>query len=279
MEYYHLDSIGWGSPFLLVPEATNVDVETLSNLSTAVPEDYYLSNASPLGVPFNNFRKSSSEKLRKSRIQKGKSGSPCLKKYLQSNTEFSVMPICTASTTYQFHKLKQLKNQQLSDEDYKVQVDLIQEKDCLCEGLSEPALKVNHIKHQNDFEAVTICPGPNLAYFSGVFTLKEMIDHIYGRADILNQQHRPNFFVNELDLYIKYITKEKKDEQTSVSDKSEKYFDRFVENITQGINYYRNLGLSMIHLYPDLFNETDKELDRIVLLVLNLKAKENMHVI
>ena len=30
MEEYQLDSIGWGSPFLLVPEATSVDDETVS---------------------------------------------------------------------------------------------------------------------------------------------------------------------------------------------------------------------------------------------------------
>jgi hypothetical protein len=28
MEHYQVDSVGWGSPFLLVPEATSVDEET-----------------------------------------------------------------------------------------------------------------------------------------------------------------------------------------------------------------------------------------------------------
>jgi hypothetical protein len=32
IDYYNLDSTGWGSPFLLVPEATNVDDETLNKL-------------------------------------------------------------------------------------------------------------------------------------------------------------------------------------------------------------------------------------------------------
>ena len=86
LEYYNLDSTGWGSPFLLVPEATNVDNETLQKLVNAKKEDYYLSNSSPLGVPFNNFRKSSSETQRKTRISKNKPGSPCYKKFLVSNT-------------------------------------------------------------------------------------------------------------------------------------------------------------------------------------------------
>src|SRR5690554_797830 len=83
--YYNLDSVGWGSPFLLVPEATNLDQETLTQLSTAKQEDYYLSHTSPLGIPFNNFRKSSSESQRKKRIEKNRPGSPCYKKFLVSN--------------------------------------------------------------------------------------------------------------------------------------------------------------------------------------------------
>src|SRR5690606_22284272 len=55
-DYYQLDGTGWGSPFLLVPEATNVDDDTLGKLAHAQPDDFYLSDASPLGVPFNNFR-------------------------------------------------------------------------------------------------------------------------------------------------------------------------------------------------------------------------------
>src|SRR5690606_40713201 len=53
---YHLDSVGWGTPFLLVPEATAVDKKTLDRLINAKEEDLYLSNISPLGVPFNNLR-------------------------------------------------------------------------------------------------------------------------------------------------------------------------------------------------------------------------------
>ncbi len=51
-----MDSIGWGTPFLLVPEVTNVDEKTLTLLSSAGEDDLYLSNTSPLGVPFNSLR-------------------------------------------------------------------------------------------------------------------------------------------------------------------------------------------------------------------------------
>ena len=33
LSYFELDGVGWGSPFLLVPEATNVDDETLQKLA------------------------------------------------------------------------------------------------------------------------------------------------------------------------------------------------------------------------------------------------------
>ncbi|WP_449436363.1 hypothetical protein [Pedobacter steynii] len=61
INYFNLDAAGWGSPFLLVPEATNVDEHTLGDIANSKESDFYLSNASPLGVPFNNFKKSSAE--------------------------------------------------------------------------------------------------------------------------------------------------------------------------------------------------------------------------
>src|SRR5690606_39417583 len=89
INHYNLDGTGWGSPFLLVPEATNVDIETLKALEGATSQDFYISGSSPLGVPFNNFRRSSAEALRLERISKGRPGRPCKKKFLVSNIEFT----------------------------------------------------------------------------------------------------------------------------------------------------------------------------------------------
>ena len=100
IEQFGVDGTGWGSPFLLVPEATSVDDTTLRQLSDAQEEDYYLSEASPLGVPIHNFRPSSSQLQRMDRIAKNRSGSPCYKKFLAFNTEFTAEPICTASVSY-----------------------------------------------------------------------------------------------------------------------------------------------------------------------------------
>ena len=237
-EYYGVDGTGWGSPFLLVPEATNVEEHTLQQLATAKKEDYFLSNASPLGVPFHNFKGSTGEEQRKLRIAKGRPGSPCYKKFLASDTEFTATPICTASRQYQHLKIKQLKEKDLPEDEYQAEFDNITSKDCLCEGLSVSVYLKDHIPAPHQLTAVTICPGPNLAYFSGVFSLREMVDHIYGRLNILNALPRPNMFVNEAQLYIDYL---KKAIGKSIDAKQAKYLSSFKANLIEGIEYYKGL--------------------------------------
>lgn len=241
MEHYGLDGTGWGSPFLLVPEATNVDDATLNALATANPEDYYLSDASPLGIPFNNFRKSSSEKQRLERIEKGRPGSPCYKKFLASDTEFTDEPICTASRKYQHLKINQLKSKGLPEELFNVEYKRITDKDCLCEGLGSTVRLKEEIPLSHNLSAVTICPGPNLAYFSGIFSLKEMTDHIYGRNNILNSLYRPNMFVNELNLYVDHF-KKKIAAGLALNPKQAKTLNNFRNNLFAGIEYYKRLA-------------------------------------
>lgn len=243
LQYFQLDSIGWGSPFLLVPEVTNVDEITLQQLATAQPEDYFLSNASPLGVPFHNFRKSSSERQRKERIANNRAGSPCFKKYLTSDTEFTKIPICTASRQYQDLKAKQLPNASINDEETR-QLEKIGEKDCLCEGLTSSVRLKNQMKLSHKLSAVTICPGPNLKWFSGIFSLKEMTDHIYGRINITNSLYRPNMFINELKLYVDYLKTQLKESASSLSEKQVRYFQKFKTNLLNGIAFYKTLLLS-----------------------------------
>lgn len=241
MSYYNLDATGWGSPFLLVPEATNVDEETLGLISTATKDDFYISGSSPLGIPFNNFRKSTAERQRLERIAKGRPGSPCKKKFLSSNTEFTEQPICTASREYQNLKLKQLETENLSQEEYQTRFDEITEKLCLCEGLAAPALLKNNILKPKESKAVAICPGPNLAYFSGKFSLDEMVSHIYGKLNLLNDPNRPNLFVNELNLYVEYLKKDISKQIKEMNEKKAKYLSKFKEQLQNGIEYYKQL--------------------------------------
>lgn len=241
INYYQLDAAGWGSPFLLVPEATNVDEDTLTDLVNADHSDYYVSNSSPLGVLFNNFKKSSMEQLRLERIAKGRPGSPCTKKFLSTNTEFTALPICTASREYQNLKLKELDKQDLTAEDRKQKFDAITEKICLCEGLCSSTYLKHELLKPKESKAVSICPGPNLAYFSGKYTLKEMIQHIYGKTNLLESVSRPNLFINELNLYVDYLKKDIALQLDELSVKKAKYFSKFKEQLLQGIVYYQEL--------------------------------------
>lgn len=241
LNYYNIDSTGWGSPFLLVPEATNVDDETLQQLIHAKREDFFISHASPLGIPFSNFHHSSSEQQRKERINKNKPGSPCYKKFLSSDTEFTERPICTASREYQHNKIKQLKESITDAARLSHEIEKVVEKDCLCEGLGSSALIKNQSKLSHNLTAVTICPGPNLAYFKGTYTLKEMIDHIYGRSPLNLQVNRPNVFVNELQLYIDYLKAEIQEDKYALKPKKVGHFEGFKNNLIEGINYYERI--------------------------------------
>jgi hypothetical protein len=260
IDYYNLDSTGWGSPFLLVPEATNVDSETLNKLKSAKKDDYYLSHASPLGVPFSNFRSSSSEDQRKMRINKNRPGSPCFKKFLSMDKEFTDKPICTASREYQNLKIIQLKNQISDVKILEHEIEKVTEKDCLCEGLGASALLKNKTKLSHNLSAVTICPGPNLAYFSNTFSLKQMVDHIYGRLNILNNLNRPNIFVNELQLYFDYLKKEIEDQFNVITEKKLAHFQTFKNNLLRGIDYYEELIPKIKQNNSDLKNNVRQQL-------------------
>jgi hypothetical protein len=52
-----------------------------------------------------------------------------------------------------------------------------------------------------------VCPGPNLAWFDRLYTLKEMVDHIYGRGPSLVPKERPHMFAQELVLNVDYFEK------------------------------------------------------------------------
>lgn len=241
LKYYGLDATGWGSPFLLVPEVTNVDEKTLKNLVNAKEDDYYLSNSSPLGVLFNNFKGSSIEQQRLSRIEKGRPGSPCTKKYLCTNTEFTEQPICTASREYQNLKIKQLETLQLPVADHEQQFNTITEKVCLCEGLCASVYLKDEIIKPKESTAVAICPGPNLAYFSNTYTLQEMVHHIYGKLDLLEKVKRPHFFIKELNLYIEYLQKEIQSQVKELNDKKLKQLAKFKAQLQMGVDYYKSL--------------------------------------
>jgi len=245
LKHYQLDGTGWATPFLLCPEATNVDSVTLERLAKATESDLYLSDVSPLGVPFNNLRESLSDIEKMVRVQKGRPGSACPKGHLVSNTEFTPKPICTASRQYQKLKLEELSSQNLEEQEYQRRFNAVVAKACICHDLGEPAL-IKHEVPSNVPRFTAVCPGPNIAYFSKIATLKEMTDHIYGRINLLNDTYRPHMFIKELRMYVDYLRKDVSKSLDSINVQKAKYFTEFKDNLLVGIEYYSKLFPQMI---------------------------------
>ena len=241
MDYYELDSIGWGTPFLLVPEVTNVDPYTLSLLKDAKEDDLYLSNISPLGVPFNSLKGNTKDFERQIQIDKGTPGSSCGKKYASLNSEFTERAICTASREYQALKIKELDLKSLNPDERKREFDKIVDKTCICVGLGTSVLLVNDIETKSEGAGVSICPGPNMAYFSDTLTLKGMVDHIYGRTNVIHRTDRPHMFINELKMYVDYLKDRIGETPVPLTDKQKEYFQTFKNNVNEGIEYYKQL--------------------------------------
>ncbi len=240
--YYNIESTGWGTPFLLVPEATTVDDDTLQLLSAAKENDIVLSRNSPLGVRFHYLKGTSSDNEKVLRISDGNPGSPCTEKHLAFNTEFTQEPVCTASKKYQKLKIEQLESLNLPDAEHKKQLKDVLDKECLCIGLSNSAAINYNQTFINKLDAVTICPGPNIANFSKIVSLQTMTDHIYGRENILTNTNRPHMFIAELHLYIDHLKEQLEEdllpEQVA---KKKKYFSSFYQNLKDGITYYHQL--------------------------------------
>ncbi|MEL1255127.1 hypothetical protein AAEO57_15160 [Flavobacterium sp. DGU38] len=253
LEEYNVDSVGWGSPFLLVPEATSVDKETRNLLMNAKEDDFYLSNISPLGVPFNTLKGTTNEFLKQKRIQENKAGSSCPKKFLALSKEYDPHGICTASKKYQDIKLSALEAQKdsLSPDEFEKNKTKITEKSCLCVGLANASYLENDIKIKGQAQGVVICPGPNLAYFDQEVSLKDMIQHIYQGKSIIRTE-RPNLFIKELKMYVTYFRNEIQSVSGELTTAQFKKWTTFKSNLLDGIEYYKNLFESTSVFKADL---------------------------
>ncbi|MDN3665229.1 hypothetical protein ACFFU1_03235 [Algibacter miyuki] len=277
---YNLDSVGWGSPFLLVPEATTVDKTTLNQLAKAEEKDLYLSDISPLGVPFNNLRNNTKDAEKQRLIDKGRPGSSCPKKFVAMNKEFKETGVCTASREYQHFKIKALKAEDLAPEDYQNKYNKIIEKSCTCVGLGTSALLAYNLETKVEGTGVSICPGPNMAYFSKEMSLKNMTDHIYGRDNMVSRSDRPNLFIKELQIYIDFLKNKLNEARSSFTKKDEKYLSNFTKNMTAGVLYYQNLFNNSKLAFLDIkasvlntLNESELTLNEIQLEIAQLSNK------
>ena len=81
--------------------------------------------------------------------------------------------------------------------------------------------------------------------------LKEMVDHIYGKINLITDHSRPNMFIKELILYIEYLIDKFEETVEPFAQQTEEFFNNFQKNLIDGINYYKNL-------IPDFIEETEK---------------------
>jgi hypothetical protein len=235
-EEYGVHQTGWGTPFLLVPEATCVDDGTRELLRRSGETQYYLSDVSPLGIPFNNLRQTPSELQTLKAIEAGRPGSPCPKGFLASNTEFGERPLCPASRAYQKLKLEQIKGSDLSEAERREQVSRVVEKTCICDHLGNGALiALGIVANRN--APPCVCPGPNMAWFDRLYSLREMVDHIYGRGEPLVSAERPHMFAKEISMIVEYFAKQI--DRCDGSPAAIKTLREFAANVRQGMEECR----------------------------------------
>jgi hypothetical protein len=220
------DATGWGTPFLMCPEVAAVTPKTRAALANAAPGDVRLSWGSPLGVPFWSLRTSDSEVDHRRRIDAGKAGSLCTKRYLALHTDQGDVPLCTGSYTYQQRALAQHAAEG-GDEAKRLRIVA---PTCICHDLSGDVRLLRGV----DTEAnPSICPGPNIVNFRRDYTLEELVDHIYGRLDALTSTDRPHQLVTEASLSMDWLERElgDNDGKTRTLDRLRKYGETLRQSV------------------------------------------------
>ncbi len=263
MERYTVDSVGWGSPFLLVPDVVNIDDKTLDLLIHAQEDDLFMSKTSPLGIPFNIVKNTSKDIEKASFIKDGTPGSICTKQCGALNTEFSEIPLCTASRLYQKNKIAELDSSGLINDEYDTAYNAIVDKTCICVGLGTSALLVNDLDTTAEGTGVSVCPGPNIAYFSQKVSLDTMVDHIYGRTSLVTSQERPFFLMKELSMYSEILKNNVSDAGNDTTSKTWDALCAFRNNILSGITYYESLLPTLTLSSESLRNSISETIEHI----------------
>ena len=196
------------------------------------------------------------------------------------NKEFKETGICTASREYQYLKIKELDAKELSADEYKSALNKITEKTCTCVGLGTSALLAYNLDTKVEGTGVSICPGPNMAYYSKIMSLKNMTDHIYGRDNMITRTDRPNMFIKELHIYIDFLKNKLEDAKKNMNKKEEKYLLTFTNNMKEGILYYQNLFETVTNAFEDIKDSVLNELEKSVKTLQNIGSEiENLSLI
>ncbi len=133
--------------------------------------------------------------------------------------------------------------------------DNVTDKTCICHDLAGSATLPLGIDPK---ATPSICCGPNIVNFTKATSLEEMVNHIYGKISILQNENRPHMFVRELSIYVDYLKFELKKTSDGLLDKTNKYFQGFKDNLISGIEHYHEIAEQFNQEQRDKFK---KELD------------------
>ena len=67
------------------------------------------------------------------------------------------------------------------------------------------------------------------------------MSNIYNRIDGVVRVDRPNMFVNELGMYLKYLTEKVEEHKNDWGRRSAQYLNGFTDNMNTGITYYNEI--------------------------------------
>jgi hypothetical protein len=138
------------------------------------------------------------------------------------------------------------------------EVDHVTGKSCICHELGGSALR----KYGIDANVPpAICPGPNVVYFRRRTNLREMVDHIYGRLSLIDENARPHMFINELAVNIDYLKRWIVPAANKGGPPAQKSFREFAQNLLAGIQYYQEKITQFAPRHPDRFLEQLKTLE------------------
>ena len=101
-----------------------------------------------------------------------------------------------------------------------------------------------------------------------------MVNHIYGRMNILNSVPRPHMFINELKLYVDYLRKEIEKSLNILTARQKSYFNTFKENLLKGIEYYKALIPAMKLEAKYLLEQMQAELGEAELAINHISLQE-----
>ena len=150
----------------------------------------------------------------------------------------------------------------------------------LCMGLAATAV-INYAVDTRESKGVSICPGPNMAYFSKELSLSQMTHHIYNGVQEVVRSDRPNMFVNELGMYLKYLADKIDGHKNNWDKASAKKLNAFVNNMNEGIDYYRqmfnSIGDTFIDVKESVINSLNDAVQRMEEMgeEISILAKEN----